>query len=187
MAKLKDSKIKNILTIIAGIALTVLGIRYTISARRDLIFDVLFSIIIIGAFLKYYKKLHQDYKSYSLLIFTLVLHSLFLYNTKPFGVRFEHYMHFVGGFAIAIMTDRLFNERLSKPKRFFLLLIFALGIGVIGEIIEWEGYKMLGIGEGFFKYGAGDEGGWDNSIYDLVFNSLGAVTMGILTLPRRKH
>ena len=78
------------------------------------------------------------------------------------------------------------NEKLSRTKRVILLIIFALGIGVIGEIIEWGGYKVLGLGEGFFKYGVGDEGGWDNSIYDLIFNSIGAITMAIITLFRKK-
>src|SRR3989338_2690411 len=140
--KSKDSKIKNILTIIAGIIFTVLAVKYTISMRRDLIFDVLASIIIVGIFYKLYNKLHQDCKSYFTLIFALTLHDLFFYSTSPFGIRFEFYMHFVGGFTIAIITDRAFREKISRPKRFMLLVIFALGIGVIGEMIEWAGYKV---------------------------------------------
>ncbi len=184
--KSRDNKIKNLLTIIAGIIFTILAVKYTISMRRDLIFDVLASIIIVGIFYKLYNKLHQDYKSYFTLIFALTLHDLFFYSTSPFGIRFEFYMHFVGGFTIAIITDRAFREKTSKPKRFLLLIVFALGIGVIGEMIEWAGYKVLGIGEGFFKFGAGDEGGWDNSIFDLIFNSIGATMLAISTLLRKK-
>lgn len=184
--KLKDKKIKNILTIFAGIAFAVLGVKYVISMRRDLIFDVLFSIIIVGIFYMFYNKLHQDYKSYFFLIFALVLHDLFLYDTSPFGIRFDHYMHFVGGFTIAIIIDRVFNEKLSKIKRFILLVIFALGIGAVGEIIEWTGYQVLGLGEGFFRYGIGDEGEWKNAIFDLIFNGFGAMTMAIPTLFRKK-
>ena len=95
-------------------------------------------------------------------------------------------MHFVGGFTIAIITDRLFNEKLSKTKRLLLLLAFALGIGVIGEIMEWAGAKFLGSGEGFFFYGIGDEGKWDNSVIDLLFNSLGAAIMGFISLFEKK-
>lgn len=183
--KSKETKIRNILTIIAGIVFTILAVKYTISARRDLIFDVLASIIIVGIFYKFYNKLHQDWKSYFTLIFALVLHDLFFYSTSPLGIRFEFYMHFVGGFTIAIITDRAFGEKISKPKRILLLVIFALGIGVIGEMIEWGGYKVLGIGEGFFRFGAGDEGGWDNSIFDLIFNSIGAITFASSTLLRK--
>ena len=186
MIKLKDKKIKDVLTISGVIIFIFLGVRYILASRRDLIFDVISSLIIIWLFYKFYNKLHQDWKSCFLLIFALFLHALFLYGTSPLGIKFEHYMHFIGGFTIAIITDRAFNEKLGKAKRFILLLIFALGIGVIGEIIEWGSYKALGIGEGFFKYGAGDEGQWDNSIFDLLFNSLGASIMAISTLFRKK-
>lgn len=180
MIKLNDKKVKNTLTIIAGIIFIILGIRYTLQSRRDLIFDLLFSIFIVGFFYKFYNKIHQDYKSYFFLIFALTLHDLFLYDTSPLGIRFDHYMHFVGGFTIAIIADRLFNEKMGRLKRFILLVIFALGIGAIGEIIEWLGYTVLGLGEGFFRYGAGDEGEWRNAIFDLIFNTFGAMTMSIL-------
>ncbi len=186
ISRSKDKKIRIIVTIIACFILIILGIRYVISKRIDLILDVLVSIITIGTFYKFYHKLHQDYKSYFFLIFALILHDFFFYGTKPLGIKFEHYMHFVGGFTIAIITDRVFNEKLSRTKRFLLLMIFALGIGVIGEIIEWLGFKVLGLGEGFFKYGVGDEGEWDNSIIDLFFNSFGASIMAIFTLFRKK-
>jgi len=184
--KTQDRKIKYTISIFAFVVLAVLGVKYFTVMRRDLIFDVLASLLIVGLFLNLYKRLHQDYKSYFFLLLTLVLHDLFLYDKSPFGIKFEHYMHFIGGFTIAIVTDRAFNEKLSMAKRFVLLIIFALGFGVIAEIIEWAGYKVLGLGEGFFQYGVGDEGGWDNSIFDLLFNSLGATMMAISTVFRKK-
>ena len=184
LPKLNDTKTKNIITIIAAIIFIILGIKYIISSRRALIFDVIFSILIVGFFYKFYNKLHQDYKSYFALIFALVLHDLFLYDTSPFGIRFDHYMHFVGGFTIALITDRAFNEKFGKIRRFTLLVIFALGFGVIGEIVEWLGYQVLGLGEGFFLYGIGDEGEWINAILDLIFNGLGAITMAVIRLFR---
>ena len=59
-------------------------------------------------------------------------------------------MHFIGGFAIAIITDRIFNEKLTRFKRFAIVTIFALGIGAIGEIIEWLGYGVLESGKDSF-------------------------------------
>ena len=58
-----NRKIENALTIIAIISFTILGIRYMVANRRDLVFDIISSIIIVGIFYKLYKKLHQDYKS----------------------------------------------------------------------------------------------------------------------------
>lgn len=186
MPKLDDKKAKNAISALAVLALAALGVKYLIERRVDLIFDAASSLAIIGIMHKFHEKLNQDYKSYFLVAFTLILHDLFLYDTMPLGIKFEHYMHFAGGFTIAIFTDRLFRERLPKPKRLLLLVLFALGIGAIAETAEWGGYKILGLGEGFFKYGAGDEGGWDNSILDLIFNGIGASAMAASTLFRKK-
>jgi len=186
MIKINDKKLKNMLTVLALIIFIILIIKYIKLNRTALTNDVIFSTIIIIFFYKFYDKLHQDYKSYFFLIFALILHDLGLYASSPLGIRFDHYMHFVGGFTIAILTDRIFNEKFSKTKRFILLIVFSLGIGAIGEIIEWLGYAILGLGEGFFRYGIGDEGEYRNAIFDLVFNSLGAITMAIITLFRKR-
>ncbi len=185
ISKTLDIKIKRILTAIALVVLLFLAARY-ISAKPVLFLDIISSFIIIGIFYKFYNKLHQNCISYFFLIFTLILHDLSLYSTAPFGIKFEHYMHFIGGFTIAKITDRFFIEKLSKPKRFLVLIVFALGIGVIGEIIEWLGLKLFGAGEGFFQFGIGDEGGWDNSIIDLLFNSLGALAASAFAMFRKR-
>ena len=150
-----------------------------------MIFDVLFSVIGLAVFYKFYDKLHQDSISYFFLLLVLNLHNLGLYATNPLGIRFDHYMHFAAGFTIAIITDRIFNERLNKIKRFILLIVFSLGIGAVGEIVEWLGYSILGSGEGFFRYGVGDEGEWRNLIFDMVFNFFGSVAMAVPTLFRK--
>ena len=184
--KHRVTKIKNILTVIASFILSALLIKHAI-AKSEFIFDVILSISVLFIFYKFYDKLHQDNLSYSSLLFTLVLHNLGLYASSPLGVRFDHYMHFVGGFAIAIIFDRFLKESMSKSKRFALVIIFALGIGAIGEIIEWAGYGILGNGGGFLFYGTGDEGEWNNSIKDLIFNSLGAVAFAASTLFRKGY
>lgn len=176
---------KNILTVMSSFILLALLIKHA-SPKSEFIFDVISSMLILLIFYKFYDRLHQDNLSYFFLLFTLVLHNLGLYASSPLGIRFDHYMHFVGGFTIAIIFDRFLKESLSKPKRFALVIIFALGIGAIGEIIEWVGYGILDSGEGFFFYGTGDEGEWNNSIKDLIFNSIGAVTFAISTLLRKR-
>ena len=149
--KYRDKKIKNILTAVSTLILLVLFIKYA-SINSEFIFDVISSILIIVIFYKFYDELHQDNLSYSFLLFMLILHNLGLYATSPLGIRFDHYMHFVGGFTIAIISDRIFIEKLSKSKRFILVIIFALGVGAVGEILEWLGYGILGSGNGFFFF-----------------------------------
>lgn len=184
--KNKDKKFKNILTIIAFIILLILAIKNIM--RLGLFIDAILSISAIIVFYKLYNKLNQDYMSYSFFIFALILHTLGLYATRPLGIRFDHYMHFVSGFTITLITDRLFNERLSKMKRAILLVFFSIGVGAVGEIIEWLGYYVLGLGDGFLFYGLGDEGEWNNAILDLIFNSFGSLTfIGLLLFKKDKQ
>jgi uncharacterized membrane protein YjdF len=182
----KDKRLRNSLTLIALIIFLILLIRNFILKTPELAWDIIASAIGIFLFHKYYKRMHQDYISYSFFIFALLLHNLGLYASSPFGIRFDHYMHFVAGFSIALIGDRLLVEKISSGKKFILLLLFSLGIGAIGEILEWLGYAVLGFGPGFFRYGIGDEGEWRNAIFDLVFNSFGAVIICIWTLLRKR-
>lgn len=187
MSKTRDIQIKNTITTIGLVIFLILGIKYAVAHRLDLLMDIALSIIILAIFHKFYNRLHQDYKSYFFVIFAWILHDLFLYSHGLFGLKFERYMHFTAGFAIAIFADRLFYEKLSKAKRFLLLIIFALGIGVIGEFVEYFGYTTLGLGEGLFRYGIGDEGEWGNAILDLVSNVTGALVMAVLMLFRKNN
>ncbi len=180
-----DLRMKNILTIVALTIFIILSIKYAF-LRSKWILDVLGSLIILGIFYKFYNKLHQDSISYFCLILVMVLHDLSFYGESIFGITFENYMHFFGGFTIAIIADRFFNEKLSKAKRFTMLVIFALGVGAIVEIIEWIGFIILGRGEGLFYFGVGDINAWHNTIIDLIFNAFGAIPMGIFTLCRKK-
>ena len=183
--KMQDKKIKNLTAVLGVIILIILFFRYSIVVKTEFVYDVVASTLIVAIFFIFYDKLHQDCISYFFLMFALIIHNLGIYATSPFGIRFDHYMHFFGGFTIAIIGDRIFNEKFSRGKRFVFVVIFALGIGAIGEILEWIGYGILGKGDGFFFFGMGDEGEWRNSMLDLIFNFIGGTFMGILTLFRK--
>ncbi|MBI4452955.1 hypothetical protein HY637_05990 [Candidatus Woesearchaeota archaeon] len=185
-AKTKDNRLKNIITLIGSLILIILFMRHK-AQHTEFIFDITASILIVAVFYKFYNKLHQDYISFFFLILTLIVHNMGLYAATPLGIRFDHYMHFLGGFSLALIGDRMFCERFGKPKRFFLLMIFALGIGAIGEVLEWVGYGVLGEGDGFFFYGIGDEGEWRNSMLDLAFNFFGAVILSSIMVFRNKQ
>lgn len=176
----KSQKTKNFLTIIGFSIIFILLVKYLLTSRREMALDSFLSLASLTLFYFYYKKLSQDNISYFFFLFSLVLHCFGLYGASFLGIMFDHYMHFIAGFALAIFADRLFFEKMSNRKRVILLLLFSLGIGAIGEIIEWMGYGILGSGEGFLYYGIGDEGEWNNSIKDLIFNSFGAVFYCIL-------
>ena len=96
-------------------------------------------------------------------------------------------MHFIAGFTIALVFDRLLSEKMPLFKRFIVIVLCALGFGAIGEIVEWLGYGILGSGKGFFYFGVGDEGEWRNAIIDTIFNGFGGLMLAFLiALFRRK-
>lgn len=175
-------KIEGILTVFTFAILASLGLKYIVSNRIGMVLDIILSVIGLALFLKFYDTLNQDISSYFFFAFALVLHSLGLYAASPLGIRFDHYMHFVGGFAIAIVTDRAFTQKFSPMKRFVFLVIFTLGVGAVGEIMEWLGYAFLGPGEGFLFYGMGDEGEWRNAVLDMIFDLFGGAAMAAFGL-----
>lgn len=185
LLKSYNKKIKHIITILGLLILTALLIKYTFITKTQFRYDTLGSIILVGIFYLLYNKLHQDNISYFFFVSTLILHNLSLYAINPLGIRFDHYMHFASGFTIALIADRSFYEKLSNQKRFLLVIVFAVGIGAIGEIFEWLGYAILGKGEGFFFYGVGDEGEWNNAVFDIIFNLFGATTFAVSKLLRK--
>ena len=124
--------------------------------------------------------------SYFFLLLLVILHNSSLYSLHFFALKFENFLHFFGGFTLAIIADRILREKLSRIKRFTLIIILALGIGAITEIVEWSGYTILGEGEGLFFFGVGDEDSWNNTIIDMIFNMLGATLMGFITLFRKR-
>lgn len=158
----------------------ILLIVYRLYDEPDLFLDGLVSLLLYTFFYHYHKTFHQDSLSWFFVTFTIILHNLHLYATSPFGIRFDHYMHFIAGFTIALVFDRLLSEKMPFFKRFIIIVLCALGFGAIGEIIEWLGYGILGSGKGFFYFGIGDEGEWRNAILDTIFNGFGGITLASL-------
>lgn len=170
---------KNAITIILFLFLILNGFYRVLIKQTDLLIDLSASILIISAYLLLFKKWKQDNFSYLIFALTIIVHNMYLYATTIFGIRFDHYMHFLGGFAIALVVDRIYRNKLSKSERIFLAIISSAGIGSIGEIIEWLGYNFLGNGDGFLLYGVGDEGEWQNATLDMLFNVIGGTFAGL--------
>lgn len=171
----------HIITVATLVLLLLLDATYIAEQRWDLVrIDMAVAFIGLGAFLLWGKRLGQDNVSYGVFAFMLFLHCAYLYEMSFFGIRWDHYMHTVGGISIALIADRMvLREKFSVPRRIVILLLLTLGIGAIHEMVEFFGYMYFGRGEGFLLFGAGDEGEWRNAILDLCFDALGAIIVSI--------
>jgi uncharacterized membrane protein YjdF len=178
--KNKDSFFKRIISICVFLFLIINLFYRLLIKQNDLLIDISGSLIIIIIYLYFFKRWKQDSLAYLFLAFSLILHNMYLYSTTFLGIRFDHYMHLIGGFTLAIVVDRILRDKLSIKERVFLAIISASGIGALGEIIEWLGYNFLGEGDGFLLYGFGDEGEWQNATMDMIFNFFGGLLFGLI-------
>ena len=146
--------------------LVILGVIYLLQERWLLLLQVGLSLVILAIYMATSRKLHQDAISSFFVVLTGILHNLGLYGTHPLGIRFDHYTHFLGGFAVAIIIDRFYQEKLTRVKRFFLLIMSALGVGALLEIVQWaDGYFLPTI-----KVFQADS--MSNSMNDMIFDVL---------------
>lgn len=123
-----------------------------------------------------YRRMHLTTPTLLVGAVPLILHSLGLYTESYFGIPFDAILHFTAGLAIAmVLSQFLLNERMPYPRAFFFAVCATAGLGSFLEIVEWLGYIYLGEGGGILFYGAGDHGGWDNAVADMICNTAGAV------------
>jgi len=121
------------------------------------------------------------------------------YLNSPLPIAYDHFTHFFPCLAFALVffqfLRRFMTRRLFAPKTLFLIalvILAAAGIGVIIELFEFSGFLINGFGDGGLAFGAGDActgqlvstfeeidaygGGWFNTMYDLIWNSIGVLT-----------
>lgn len=161
--------------VVTIIALILLFVKDHFNGKDKLILDTLVSCATIIFLYKYYKNFNLTKLSFVLVCIAFLMHNLDIYDKYFWILKFDNYMHFVGGFAVTSVFDRLMFEKMPTAKRYFFLVMLTLGIGSVYEMMEYSGYLFLGNGPGMFYYGLGDEGQWNNAIKDLCFNSLGAI------------
>jgi hypothetical protein len=159
-----------------------------------------FGFIFLVLFLYFfYDTLNLNLAIYIILILGFIPHSLGVlgyYAQSPIFLQWDHFTHFVPLFAFALLFFRTFQSNLTKRlisrKNFILfvcIFLTALGAGAIIETLEFSGFLMLGFGEGGFRFGTGDAfggeivsatdidafgGGWFNTMWDLIWNMIGA-------------
>jgi len=138
--------------------------------------DAIASLVAVYAFWKFYDTTHQTTFTFSIFLFWLILHTIGLYDRVIFIVGWDRWMHLLGGIVLTLFAWQWFSkDKWSFAKIAVVTVLFALGIGAFHEIIEWLGYRQLGVGQGFLLYGAGDFGEWQNAILDMASNLIGAL------------
>lgn len=183
-----SQRVRITLTIIGVVILVFFLIKYALQGRWELFWaDTIISILGVGLFNLLWTRLRQDNVSYLGFLILLTLHVAYLYPHSILGVPWDHYMHFIGGGAIALIADRMFaqEKHWGMGYRALIIILVAMGVGAIHEVIEWMGYAYLGEGEGWLFYGEGDEGAWQNAMLDMMFNFFGATLVALTQSMRR--
>lgn len=156
------------------------------------IFDEIFTLILIAVFYKYRKNFRiNNFTAVAGCIF-LLLHnfgSFGPYDYVFFGIlRYDKLLHFFGPFVLYMIVYDFTMQCtksmhcLHRQKISMLAILAVLGVGAILEITEYFiGYVYGGQGVGIFFFGAGDEGRWNDSIWDMTSNLLGSITSAIVT------
>lgn len=154
-----------------------------------------------------YEKWNLSLPVLTILVLSLIPHSLgFMgfYLNSPLPVAWDHFTHICPCFAFSLFffqfLGKFMDKKLLTAKSIFLIIVVILaasGIGVIIELFEFSGFLINGFGEGALAFGAGDAcagqlvstfeeidaygGGWFNTMFDLIWNSLG-VLFGVLCM-----
>ncbi|MBW2999299.1 DUF2238 domain-containing protein [Candidatus Woesearchaeota archaeon] len=158
--------------------------------------DSIFTLALLGIFYKARKYLRLKTYVITLGCIFLVLHnigSLGPYGWNLWFLRYDKLLHFFGGFVLyfafyeLLMHSFEHGKHLHKIRILFFAMLCTLGVGALTEIFEYiVGYLYNGPGVGFFFYGVGDFGEWNDSIFDMASNLIGTLIAGIMTYIDRK-
>lgn len=109
------------------------------------------------------------------------------YETFPFGLEYDFYVHFYFGFVGSLMLYRAYS--LSGPYRGWFMYVIViglmLGMSAAHEILEFGSEQLNGEGAGVFFQGAGDTDEADTQ-KDITNDAFGAIT-GVLLYEAYRH
>jgi len=169
--------------------------------------EMIIFIAVILFFYITYNNWNLNLPVYTIIILSFIPHSLgFMgfYLNSPIPIAWDHFTHILPCFAFSLFffqyLSQFMDKKLLSIKSIFLILIVILsasGIGVGIELFEFSGFLINGFGDGALAFGAGDAcqgqlvstfeeidaygGGWFNTMYDLIWNSIG-VLLGVLVM-----
>src|SRR3989344_4251795 len=96
--------------------------------------------------------------------------------------KYDQLMHFYFYLVATIMIYEIFKNYVKKESNWFVLSIFlifaSIGVGAFNEIIEFMPVLFLG------NTGVG---GYYNTLWDIIFNTFGAIVAVIYLSFIRKH
>lgn len=187
----KKSYIKIIITFLIPF-FTFKAITEYYGANPELMFDNIATVIFLFIIMfKYHKWKFSKFSMYSI-FFALGLHHSKLYGQVYYTIQFDMIVHFVATFAIAMITYQLlkpYHKSLFNLAMYTILI--SLGMGCLLEITEYIGYNVIGEGEGILGFGKGDATGWNEQaldiIWDIICNTLGAITATIISLIKYRN
>jgi len=200
---IKDKLVNFVTAVAILIFITFSAIAYFSGTFTNYIYDTLFFIALVLFFYFTYDRWNLNLPIYTLIILSFVLHSAGIfgwYFKSPIGIQWDHITHFVPILAFTMLFFQFAVQFMDRKltKKTWLVIAFVLlagmGIGTVIELIEFSGFVVFGFGEGALLWGAGDGipgqtiegiptveaieahgGGWFNTMWDLVWNTLGGL------------
>ncbi len=169
--------------------------------------DMIVLIAVILFFYFTYNQWNLNLPIYTIIILSFIPHCvgfMGFYFRSPLPFAWDHFTHILPCFAFALFffqfLCKFMDKKILTTKTIFLIFVVILaasGIGVGIELFEFSGFLIYGFGEGALAFGAGDAcegqlvstieeidaygGGWFNTMYDLIYNSIG-VLAGVLLM-----
>lgn len=108
------------------------------------------------------------------------------YGMPILGYNFDKIVHILTALLLtaSVILFILNNSRNAKFIRIAgLAVVVTVASGTIVEISEYWGFRLIGLGEGYMGFGAGDNsknfGPWEDSSLDMTFNVIGSLA-GVL-------
>lgn len=181
----------NWIYVLSLLAFFILIIIAYVTGVRDYINDSIIIILLLSLAFFAWNSLKLRLWIYLLIVFGFLLHNsgvFGFYNISPVFVQWDHVTHFFGELAMgAFVFNYLYNSGMfvkGKLQMFYLCsiaVLAAMGFGIFVEFLEFGGYFLVGEGAGVLGHGLGDintefiNSEWFNTMFDLIYNFIGAV------------
>lgn len=173
--------------------------------------ELIIFVVLTALFAYFSDSLRLTVPTFTLVILGMLSHGAGVfgfYGVSPVPIQWDHVTHFLSIFAFTLMIfgylGQWMDARLVTTRNVLLVvLVFfaASGVGALIELSEFLGYLKYGFGEGAFAFGPGDGfetfaanntdliadlgGGWINTGWDLIWNTIG-IALGILVMCARR-
>ncbi|MFH1849152.1 MAG: hypothetical protein ABH879_03105 [archaeon] len=155
--------------------------------RGQLLYDYMVYVVMFALLLRFYRYV-PAFSAWTLGLGTL-WHAAGVFPFQVSGetvTLYSHYSqydlftHFCG---FLMLTLGILHIYVSNHKRtradIVILLVAVIGLGAVMEISEYLGYRFFGYGEGWIRFGDGDNsanfGPWGDSMTDSIANVAGVI------------